>query len=96
MRVGFSIVAPDPAGDSAAEIAARLVNLGGHLTSWQPETTVSPAKAYFNFATEEARDWFITLALGVPGVSLETRSARTNYPAAKEPLGSRGEPVLKH
>ena len=46
--------------------------MGGHLTGWQPETNGDPARACFTFDTEEVRDCFVSLALDVPGVSMET------------------------
>ena len=44
--------------DSPEFIVARLIALGGHLRSWQPETMASLAKATFNFDTHADRDTF--------------------------------------
>ena len=68
-------VAIDPSvigeGQSTAIVAARLVNMGGALFSWTPESGVTPAKALFRFQTRTARDEFLVRMAQIPGVSIQ-------------------------
>ena len=57
---------------AAAIVAARLVNMGGALFSWTPESGMTPAKALFRFQTRAARDEFLVRMAQIPGVSIAT------------------------
>jgi hypothetical protein len=59
-------------GQSTAIVAARLVNMGGALFSWTPESGMTPAKALFRFQTRAARDEFLVRMAQIPGVSIAT------------------------
>ena len=58
-------------GLRASAIAARLTEMGGHLTGWRRAADGDPARACFRFDSAEARRRFVAQALTVPGVSLE-------------------------
>ena len=60
-----------PGGELPSAVACRLLaELGGSLTGWHPVMNGAPAKAYFIFESEDAREHFLAGALKVPGVSL--------------------------
>ena len=71
MKAILAILVPESSAESSAAIAVRLSEMGASLTGWGPATNGEPARAYFEFDSEEGRDRFLIAALAVPGVSLE-------------------------
>jgi hypothetical protein len=55
-------------------VALRLIELGGHLTGWQPNFYDLPAVARFKFANPHERNLFLAQALELPGVRESTTS----------------------
>ena len=53
-------------------VGLRLVHMGGSFVHWEPGKNWQPAIARFQFSTADERDRFVTEALAIPGVSIET------------------------